>query len=87
MFPSSNYSIKTFCGGYDENYTYLITCSHTGTQVMIDASINIKKMEILQKKYINIGIAVDTKHGLIVPIIKNILGYIIMMKMIGKITK
>ena len=45
MFPSSNYSIKTFCGGYDDNFTYLITCSHTGIQILIDASIDIKKIK------------------------------------------
>jgi|TARA_B110000495_G_scaffold203963_1_gene231383 hypothetical protein len=45
MIPSSNYSIKTFCGGYDQNYTYLITYSHTGTQILIDAEIGIKNIK------------------------------------------
>ena len=45
MIPLSNYSIKTFCGGYDQNYTYLITCSHTGTQILIDASKGIKEIK------------------------------------------
>ncbi len=45
MIPSSNYSIKSFCGGYDNNFCYLITCSHSGAQVLIDASIDIKKIK------------------------------------------
>ena len=45
MIPSSNYSIKSFCGGYDKNFCYLITCSHSGAQVLIDASIDIKKIK------------------------------------------
>lgn len=45
MLPSSNYSIKTFCGGYDNNFTYLITCSHSGIQILIDASIGIEKVK------------------------------------------
>jgi pyruvate dehydrogenase E2 component (dihydrolipoamide acetyltransferase) len=36
-----------------------------------NSSINIEKKEIIYKKYYNIGIAVDTEYGLIVPVIKN----------------
>ena len=45
MIPSSNYTIKSFCGGYDKNFCYLITCSHSGAQVLIDASIDIEKIK------------------------------------------
>jgi len=37
-----------------------------------NSSIDFEKKEILYKKYFNIGIAVDTEHGLIVPVIKNV---------------
>ena len=40
MIPTSNFSIRTFCGGYDKNFCYLITCSHTGYQILIDAPID-----------------------------------------------
>lgn len=36
-----------------------------------NASIDMQKKEIYYKKYFNIGIAVDTENGLLVPVIKN----------------
>ena len=41
MNPETDFSIRTFSGGYDKNLTYLVTCSRTGTQVIIDAAIEI----------------------------------------------
>ena len=37
-----------------------------------NSSIDLEKKEIIYKKYYNIGIAVDTDHGLIVPVIKDV---------------
>lgn len=37
-----------------------------------NSSIDLNKKEIIYKKYFNIGIAVDTEHGLIVPVLKNV---------------
>ncbi len=36
-----------------------------------NSSIDMEKKEIITKKYVNIGVAVDTENGLIVPVIKN----------------
>ncbi len=36
-----------------------------------NSSIEMEKKEIIYKKYFNIGVAVDTEHGLIVPVLKN----------------
>ena len=36
-----------------------------------NSSIDMVKKEIVYKNYFNVGIAVDTEHGLIVPVIKN----------------
>ncbi|HKJ69328.1 MAG TPA: dihydrolipoamide acetyltransferase family protein [bacterium] len=38
---------------------------------LVNASVDIEKGQILQKKFINIGIAVAIENGLIVPVIKN----------------
>ena len=37
-----------------------------------NSSVDLEKKQIIYKKYFNIGIAVDTEHGLIVPVIKNV---------------
>jgi pyruvate dehydrogenase E2 component (dihydrolipoamide acetyltransferase) len=39
-----------------------------------NASIDIARGEIVHKKYFNIGIAVDTERGLLVPVVKNVDG-------------
>ncbi len=36
-----------------------------------NSSIDMDKKEVIYKKYINIGLAVDTEYGLLVPVIKN----------------
>lgn len=36
-----------------------------------NASINLEKEEIILKKYVNIGVAVDTESGLLVPVIRH----------------
>ena len=37
-----------------------------------NASIDTEKNEIIYKKYCNIGIAVDTEHGLMVPVVRDV---------------
>ncbi len=37
-----------------------------------NSSIDMDKKEIIYKKYFNIGVAVDTENGLLVPVIKNV---------------
>ncbi|NNG26340.1 MAG: biotin/lipoyl-binding protein [Ignavibacteriaceae bacterium] len=37
-----------------------------------NSSIDMDSKEIIYKKYFNIGVAVDTEHGLMVPVIKNV---------------
>ncbi len=40
----------------------------------LNASLDDEKGEIILKKYYNIGLAVDTKDGLMVPVVKNVRG-------------
>ena len=42
MYPISNFSIRSILGGFDKNFTYLITCNHTGNQIIIDPSVDLK---------------------------------------------
>jgi len=37
-----------------------------------NASVDMEKKEIVYKKYVNLGVAVDTENGLIVPVVKNV---------------
>jgi len=37
-----------------------------------NASIDMQTHEVIYKKYFNIGVAVDTEHGLLVPVVKNV---------------
>ena len=50
MVPKRNFSIRSFLGGYDQNFTYLVTCSITNEHILIDAAINIKKILPFIKK-------------------------------------
>ena len=44
MNPETDFSIRSFMGGYDKNFTYLITCSRTGTQAIVDAAIDTNEI-------------------------------------------
>ena len=42
---NSNFSIQSFEGGYDKNYSYLLTCLETISSIIIDASLESRKLE------------------------------------------
>jgi len=45
----TDFSIRTFRGGYDNNFSYLVSCMQTGIQFLIDAAISLDEI----KPYIN----------------------------------
>ena len=51
MRPNTDFSIRSFIGGYDKNITYLINCNRTGAQILVDASVELSQI----KPYINIA--------------------------------
>ena len=60
MHPETDFSIRTFLGGYDKNLSYLVTCSRTGTQILVDAAIEIDK---ISEFFRNDPIAILVTHG------------------------
>ena len=42
---NTDFSIRSFRGGYDDNFTYLVTCMQTGIQFMVDAAVPVKTIE------------------------------------------
>ena len=61
----TDFSIRTFRGGYDNNFSYLVSCMQTGMQFLIDAAISIEKI----KPYINkqLGALLITHCHVIIP--------------------
>lgn len=41
---TSDFSLRTFVGGYDHNFTYLGTCIRQGTQFIVDAAVPLKQV-------------------------------------------
>ena len=44
MIPETDFSVRPFLGGYDKNFTYLITCSQTRTQVLVDGALPVRNI-------------------------------------------
>ena len=44
MNPEADFSIRPFLGGYDKNFTYLITCNQTRSNVIVDAALPINQI-------------------------------------------
>ena len=41
----TDFSIRSFKGGYDNNLNYLISCMRTGNQLIVDASVSIDQIK------------------------------------------
>ena len=60
MNPETDFSIRSFLGGYDKNFTYLITCNRTGTQAIVDAAIDTNEITQFLR---NDPVAILITHG------------------------
>ena len=60
MNPETDFSIRSFLGGYDKNFTYLVTCNRTGSQAIVDAAISLDKISMYLR---NDPVAVMITHG------------------------
>ena len=45
----TNFSIQSFEGGYDKNYSYLLTCLETISSIIVDASLESRRLQPLIK--------------------------------------
>ncbi|HCI16737.1 MAG: MBL fold metallo-hydrolase [Candidatus Marinimicrobia bacterium] len=59
----TDYSVRSFKGGYDDNLTYLVTCIHTGNQFLVDASVPLKQILPFVKKNGLIVLFITHTHG------------------------
>ena len=62
MKPNTDFSIRSILGGYDKNFTYIITCMRTGVQVCVDASVDPNSI----KPYVRsepVALLVTHSHG------------------------
>ena len=41
----SNFSIQSFEGGYDKNYSYLLSCLETISSIIVDASLELDRLQ------------------------------------------
>jgi len=49
-----------------------VVASSLRVHPQLNASLDVANHEIIYKKYIHMGVAVDTEHGLLVPVIRNV---------------
>ena len=59
----SDYSIRSFTGGYDKNITYLVTCMRTSNQFLVDASVPLKKISPFINRRGLITLLITHTHG------------------------
>jgi len=62
MNPKTDFSIRSFIGGYDKNITYLVTCLRTGAQIFIDAAVDLNIIKPFIKTRPN-AILITHSHG------------------------
>ena len=42
---NTDFSIQSFKGGFDNNFSYVLTCMRTGTEIIVDAAIRLETIK------------------------------------------
>ena len=42
---NTDFSIYSFKGGFDNNFSYVLTCMRTGTEIIVDAAIRLETIK------------------------------------------
>ena len=59
----TDFSIRSFKGGYDDNLTYLASCIRTGNQFLVDASVPLSQIHNFLNKRGLIALFITHTHG------------------------
>ena len=59
---NSDFSVQTFKGGFDNNFSYIITCLRTGYEIIIDAAIELDKLQPFLKSIPSVLFITHTHH-------------------------
>ena len=59
----TDFSIRSFKGGYDDNLTYLASCMRTGNQFLVDASVPLSQIDNFLNKRGLIALFITHTHG------------------------
>jgi glyoxylase-like metal-dependent hydrolase (beta-lactamase superfamily II) len=59
----TDFSIRSFKGGYDDNLTYLASCLRTGNQFLVDASVQLNQIDGFINKRGLIALFITHTHG------------------------
>ena len=61
--PETDFSIRTFKGGFDNNLSYLVSCLRTGNQLIVDAALPLKELRPFINRRGLIAVMITHTHG------------------------
>ena len=61
--PETDFSIRSFKGGFDNNLSYLVSCLRTGNQLIVDAALPLKELRPFINRRGLIAVMITHTHG------------------------
>ena len=61
--PETDFSIRSFKGGFDNNLSYLVSCLGTGNQLIVDAALPLKELRPFINRRGLIAVMITHTHG------------------------